>query len=71
MNIFKKLVLIISNASLRLGHIPNYWKEAIIVLIPKPMKDHTKCENYRPISLLNTLSKLLERVIINRLEKWS
>ena len=39
-------------------------------MIPKPKKDHKNPDNYRPISLLNTLSKLFERVILNRLDEW-
>jgi hypothetical protein len=60
----------IINASLKSGHVPKIWKEASVVMIPKPMKDHTKVENYRPISLLNTLSKLVERIIQSRILLW-
>ena len=39
-------------------------------MIPKPKKDHSRPENFRPISLLSTLSKVLERVVLSRLNKW-
>ena len=34
------------------GKLPNLFYEATITLIPKPDKDATKKENYRPISLM-------------------
>ena len=35
------------------GIVPNLFYEATITLTPKPDKDTTKKENYRPISLMN------------------
>ena len=60
----------IFNASLTLGHIPAIWKRAIVTMIPKPLKDHSDVANFRPISLLNTLSKLLEHLILGRMQYW-
>ena len=35
------------------GTLPNSFYKATITLIPKPEKDITKKESYRPISLIN------------------
>ena len=35
------------------GNLPNLFYEATITLIPKPDKEATKKETYRPISLMN------------------
>lgn len=54
----------IINATLRLAHFPTPWKEAKIIALPKPGKDLSVPSNYRPISLLPTLSKITEGVIL-------
>ena len=68
--IHQQLALIF-NASLKLAYIPKSWKSAVVVMIPKPKKDHTLPSNFRPISLLATLLKLLERLLLRRLLKWA
>ena len=60
----------IFNACLLNSFAPECWKTATVKMIPKPMKDLKNVTNYRPISLLNTLSKILERCIQNRLLEW-
>jgi hypothetical protein len=43
---------------------PRLWKEAVVCVIPKPGRaDYTLAKNFRPISLLECLGKLLEKVI--------
>lgn len=38
-------------------------------MISKPRKDHQILENHRPISLLNSMSKILEKFILYHLKK--
>jgi hypothetical protein len=57
----------IINASLRLCHFPSRWKKANVIFIPKPGKDPKFPQNHRPISLLSSIGKVLEKVILTRL----
>ncbi len=58
--------MLLISRSIELGEVPKEIKKAKVIPIYKS-KDHHVFSNYRPISLLPTFSKILERVIYNRM----
>jgi hypothetical protein len=58
-------ISILVNKSLELGLVPDVMKIAKVIPIYKA-KEHDQFSNYRPISLLPTISKILERVVHKR-----
>lgn len=52
---------------LRNGTFPQKWKEAKLILLPKPDKLEGTPSAYRPICLLDDAEKILERIIGNRI----
>lgn len=59
----------IYNFCVNFSFFPSEWKVGSITLIHKQHSDSSKVGNYRPITLLPCLAKLLEKMIRNRLEK--
>jgi len=59
---FSKILTPLFNKSLRQGIFPDILKIAIIVPVPKG-GDATQITNYRPISLLSYISKILEKCV--------
>lgn len=67
----QKVITHIFTKSVELGHYPNQWKQAHIIVLRKPGKpNYTEPGAYQPISLLNTLGKILEAVMAWRLSYW-
>jgi hypothetical protein len=65
----KDHLILTYNACLVLGHHPARWKEAKVVAIPKPDKpDYSLPKAHCPISLLETMSKLLEKAVAKRMQ---
>eukprot|EP00136_Aspergillus_niger_P005212 XP_001395701.2 reverse transcriptase [Aspergillus niger CBS 513.88] len=68
----KDIITMIFTKSVDLGHHPRQWRQARIVVLRKPGKpDYSAPGAYRPISLLNTLGKVLEAVMARRLSYWA
>ena len=59
------------NTSLREGRLPSSHKHAVITpLLKKPGLDAEELKNYRPVSNLTFVSKLVERVVASRLVSY-
>ncbi|KAL4127027.1 hypothetical protein QTP88_011225 [Uroleucon formosanum] len=69
-NLPKKTIIFLTfifNSILRLSYIPPSWKHSIIILIHKPGKPKNLPSSFRPISLLPSFSKILEKIILKRI----
>jgi Reverse transcriptase (RNA-dependent DNA polymerase) len=60
--------VILFNSCLVTGHHPSAWRMATIAVVPKPGKsDYSLPKSYRPVALIECLSKLLEKVMAKRI----
>lgn len=66
--VLQQQIHVLFTTSLRQGKLPAHWKVAKIVPLKKGNKDdYTLSNNYRPISLLVTLGKVMEAVMATRI----
>ena len=65
--VFSEIIATLANLSFSQGIFPAKFKEASVVpLLKKPSLDPDNPANYRPISNLNNISKMLERLFLSR-----
>lgn len=66
-----KSVILLYNNCLKTGIFPSEWKEARLVLLYKDgNKDLTAPSSFRPISMINSIEKLMERHVFARLGEY-
>lgn len=63
------LLVCVFNVVMIHGHFPAAWKRATVIGIHKSGKKTNIPDSYRPISFLNTLGKVYERLLLSRLLK--
>jgi hypothetical protein len=68
-DVFSELITNLANLSFIEGCFPTIFKRAIVIpLTKKPGLDPNSPSSYRPISNLNNISKILERIFLSRLQ---
>ncbi|KAF7491369.1 Retrovirus-related Pol polyprotein from type-1 retrotransposable element R1 [Sarcoptes scabiei] len=56
---------------LNIGYFPKQWKKGALTIFPKPNKaDLHNSKNYRPITLLSSIGKLLEKIIQTNIQNY-
>ena len=70
-NSVENLILIIINSSIRSGTFPDTFKTGIVrPLLKKPTLDVNILSNYRPISNIPFLGKVLEKIVLSQLTSY-
>ena len=65
------ILYILYNLSFQKGYHSINWKTPLVILFNKPGKSSSNPLNLRAISLINTLSKILEKIITRKLTLWA
>ncbi len=61
---------LILNLSISTGVMSHDWKRAKITPIYKGKGASDECGNYRPISVIGHISKLMEKVVLSQLKEY-
>ena len=64
---YKNLFLECLDFSKLINQLSDFRCEGVITLLSKPEKNKLSASNYRPITLLNCNSKIISKVIANRI----
>lgn len=67
---FEPVLINLFNSLLKIGYFPNRWKEGVACFIPKPSTNIDTAKGFRPITLLNVISKCFEKIIVERLTRY-
>ena len=68
LDVLLPVVTSLVNSSLCMGHFPTCWKsEVVLPLLKKPGLD-LQIENFRPVSNLQFISKLVEKAVALQLQ---
>uniref|UniRef100_A0ABD2W495 Reverse transcriptase domain-containing protein n=1 Tax=Trichogramma kaykai TaxID=54128 RepID=A0ABD2W495_9HYME len=65
------IFLRVYTACLETGFFPSSWKRQTLVLLPMPGKPTDEPSSYRPLCMLDTAGKILERIICDQLEAFT
>ena len=69
-DVFSHLIAHLANLCFAEGCFPSCFKSALVTpLLKKPDLDTSNLSNFRPISNLNNISKILERLFLTRIKK--
>ncbi len=63
-------VMHLFNSSIATGAFPTEWKKANVSVVYKKKGSKTEVENYRPISILPVLGRLLEKAVASQLQLY-
>ncbi|GFV82579.1 RNA-directed DNA polymerase from mobile element jockey [Trichonephila clavipes] len=58
------------NCCLQQNYFPQEWKHALITIIPKSAKDTKFPDNYRTISLISSLWKIIEKILLKHINSY-
>ncbi|XP_062702077.1 uncharacterized protein LOC134285420 isoform X1 [Aedes albopictus] len=69
-DVAKRRLLNLFNQFLDNNIVPDDWRQVRVIAVQKPGKPASDHNSYRPIAMLSCLRKLLEKMILFRLDKW-